>query len=432
MLRRGTLGLVLRGSLFRSIHVTGYRGNQEKIDKPLALTNDVSEPHEIDEVESSIKERMIFGSIFERMQQKEDLQKKSMERLLDRSGGKNQKDFGEVKVTFGKAHQYVNIEPEDIGIVEYFKKENEKNKKLESTEPEFIQNGEKRGGKSSIIYGLFENIEQTLLQNKKRALDKSDKVTIGNFSPPDTSKKWQSTNLKIDINILEAEERYKAAIDNIMQPYINILQSQIHNDYDILEKIKELIDQFIVRDKAFDFMGNYKPIDIINAIKDSCKENKDVLPQPYIITTPYSILRLLTGSEFEISSDRKYTIAMYVYQKCKTCQDLSLYLNMCNVVFYNLLLELSWNNFRDIHTLLDLTTEMSINGIIGDIETVGLLDSIINGIEDTYDDYIPISGLSDKKSQPVTGVLWTKTTRIDLNNLKKYLNNIKQALTLEK
>lgn len=444
------LQLGIRNSI-RQLHSCTYRFQElkDEIDETLLDSTKTSEKIKTDETldEASVKERMIFGSIFERMQQKEELRKKRMSEIFRAEEdimsnriqtGNNvlSKDSGEVKVNFGQQNQYEGIDPSDINLVEYFKQESEKNKQNDDLFSKKIDNtmrGDK--GKSSIIYDLFENIEKSILQNKKKTLEHADAMKIDNFSPsslPDTSTiQSQQKYLKIDIKKLEAEERYKAAMDTAMKPYIDSLAVQVTSDYDILEKMKQLIGSFTARDKSLDSLNNNQPVDIINSINEYIKNDATLIPQPYVITIPFTILRLLTGPEFGISNERKYSIAMYVYQQCKSCQDLSLYLNVCNIGFYNLLLKLSWENFRDIKRLLDLTVEMDTNGILGDIETVEILDNLIQGVETTYDSCIPMENELDDEPDTAKGILWTNQTRIYLYDLKKYLQKLKIALTVD-
>ena len=435
----------------RQLHANVYRFQELKNELGQISSEDSnpSEKIKTDETldEASVKERMIFGSIFERMQQKEELRKKRMSEIFRaeedimsnkiRTGNNGlSRDSGEVKVNFGQQDQYEGIDPNDINLVEYFKQESEKNKQNDDLFSKKIDKT-KRGnnGKSSIIYDLFENIEKSILQNKKKTLEHADAMKIDNFSPsslPDSSTiQSQQKYLKIDVKKLEAEERYKAAMDTAMKPYIDAIAAQVTSDYDILEKMKQLLELFTSRDKSLDSLNNNQPVDIINSINEYIKKDATVIPQPYVITIPFTILRLLTGPEFEISNERKYSIAMYVYQQCKTCQDLSLYLNVCNIGFYNLLLKLSWENFRDIKRLLDLTVEMNTNGILGDIETVEILDTLIQGVETTYDSCIPMENEVDNESDTAKGILWTNQTRIYLYDLKKYLQKLKIALTVE-
>ncbi|CAB4253205.1 similar to Saccharomyces cerevisiae YDL044C MTF2 Mitochondrial matrix protein [Maudiozyma barnettii] len=417
----------------RLLHTNVQILQQIKLETNTPLLDSTTENLKEDEVEASVKERMIFGSIFERMQRKEELRNQRMSELLDTEGDKKGKDIGEVKVNFGQNEQYEDIDPEDINLVEYFKQESEKNKENDDLFSKVDRNKKGGTGKSSIIYDLFENIEKSILQNKKRTLEQADAMKIVNFSPSSlpTPNVIQSQSLGIDVKKLEDEERYKAAMDSAMKPYTDQLKLSISSDYDVLEKIKEMIKLFTARDKSLDSLNNNQPVDIINTIKGYSEKNSEVIPEPYVITIPYCMLRLLIGPEFNMSSERKYNIATYVYHECKTCQDLSLYLNMCNVIFYNQLLRLSWENFKDIKRILDLTTEMKINGILGDIETVELLGTLIRDIDATYDDYLPVENNIEENSGTAKGILWTHQTRIYLNEVRKYLKQLKLALTAE-
>ena len=66
--------------------------------------------------------------------------------------------------------------------------------------------------------------------------------------------------------------------------------------------------------------------------------------------------------------------------------DASLYLTICNVDFYNLLVQLLWENFQEIRYLRRVVTEMSVNGVIGNIETVDILDKIVKEMRSLNED----------------------------------------------
>ena len=394
-------------------------------DKPLDLEPKVPEQEE--DASASVKEHMIFGSIFERMQQKEEERLRQTSELLtgEKSSGKPGND---VRVNFGQNERetrFPDVDPADISLVEYFKKEGEKQQMLRGSQP---------SAKSTIIYDLFENLEQTIQNNRKRTLEKSDAMKIDSFAPGSLQNVQvnNSSLLKVDVKKLEAEERYRVAMEGVMQPYMSQLEQEDGiTDYTLLEHIQSLLQQFTSRNGSLDTLNrDNQPVEIINTIKQWNEKHPGKLPEPLIVTIPYVVLQLLTSPKFRVSSPRRYSLALYVYNQCKNCQDLSLYLNMCDAAFYNVLLELSWENDRSVHRLVELTAEMTTNGILGDLETVSQLDGVVSALETTYDDYVPLVTEDAAPETQVHGVLWSRRTRNDLSQLQNYLRHLKQRLTV--
>ena len=123
--------------------------------------------------------------------------------------------------------------------------------------------------------------------------------------------------------------------------------------------------------------------------------------------------------------ERRYTVASYIYKQCKQSSDISLYLNICNVEFYNILLELTWANFYQVEKLKQLVTEMGINGIVGDIYTVGILDKITNEVDLMNGD----EDLSnDAQNRTMSTIVWSKDTSMDLMVIQNYLQGLKRFI----
>ncbi|CCF58807.1 hypothetical protein KAFR_0F02100 [Kazachstania africana CBS 2517] len=386
---KGTLG-------YRKL---SYRYPPCKEAKQERETDIISSKNDDNNAEStSIQEKVIFGSIFERMQKKEEIMNRNMSKLLS-----SKKRGNELKITFGN-----DINPSDLNLVKFLKGEADK----------------QREEKGNIMYNLFVNLEETLRKNKKNTLAKSDILGMN------IDTKVQKPSLEIDFDRLESEERHKAALNNVMKPYINQLSTEINNDFDILEKIKDLMTLFLHRDRKQDLLLRKSPIEIIAHIQKHCSNTLRQLPEPYAVTLPYTVVKLLSDPQFEIPSDRKYTILMYVYQECKANVDLSLYLNLCTIDFYNLLLQLTWENFNEIYRLREITNEMEINGITGDIYTVELLDKIVNDLRTMNDNVLDEEDLDKMKKNALTiGVVWSKETETDLHLIENYVKNLKKALT---
>ena len=400
--------------------------------------------------EESVKEHMIFGDIFEKMQKEEKMVNENLNKFVHTvqttsSGAATDMgdDRKELKVSFGKTDMSQEIDPSDLKLVEYFTKLDEKTQDGVGSSGGVKDKGlntEPSTERSPIMYDLFENIENTLVQNRKQALEQSEALRMNLAYPKPYPRASKSFGLKIDVGKLEAEERYKLALETTMEPYIKWLSTQLKTDYDILEYVKSEIQEFLTRDRSQDKALSMKPIQMMEILKKNCEVTPTKLPQPYVITLPYVITTLLRSPLFDIPSDRKYTIATYVFQRCKQSTDLSLYINVCNVDFYNLLLKLSWENFGQLHTLSKITSEMNINGVTGDIYTVELLDGIVNGIkradenEDIPDEayLLEMQSEGDSNDSGISTLLkfpLSKGGKIDLAKLEGYLKNLKVTLT---
>lgn len=240
-----------------------------------------------------------------------------------------------------------------------------------------------------------------------------------------------SLNLKMNkevLETLEAKERFNAAINGAMEKYLADLHSQIETDYDFLALVKRFLNMYVNRDTILDNNDLKSSAEIVSHIKNQLSFNSKDLPRPYGVTLPFTLVKLLTSKELNFPSERKYALASYIYQECKNSNDISLYLNVCNVDFYNLLLQLSWDNFREVYQLKQLTTEMSINGIRGDIYTVEILGKIAHELRHIND------GIVDEdtgiiEGNPLTvGVVWCRENSVDLLLLENYLKKLKESL----
>lgn len=225
---------------------------------------------------------------------------------------------------------------------------------------------------------------------------------------------------------LRAKERYKAALETVMRPYIRHLQEKIETDYDLLEQAKFLLKAYLDRNKEWDnTSGRTKPLELIEQITKNCVNSPNELPEPYGTTIPYTLIKLLDSKEFAFPMERRYTVASYIYKQCKQSSDISLYLNICNVEFYNILLELTWANFYQVEKLKQLVTEMGINGIVGDIYTVGILDKITNEVDLMNGD----EDLSnDAQNRTMSTIVWSKDTSMDLMVIQNYLQGLKRFI----
>lgn len=235
--------------------------------------------------------------------------------------------------------------------------------------------------------------------------------------------------------------RYQTTLDQVLKPHIDYLREAVKNDYDLLEYLKQSLEIYRERDKDIESKMNAESSNIFEDIRTSCINKPAELPKPFAITLPYIIVKSLTLADFDFPADRKYTLISYVYNECKNNMDVSLYLTICNVDFYNLLVQLLWENFQEIRYLRRVVTEMSVNGVIGNIETVDILDKIVKEMRNLNEDVFLETGKQlDADAEVISrvdkivnvGVLWNKDTNNDLLVVENYLKSLKKNLTRDR
>lgn len=244
-----------------------------------------------------------------------------------------------------------------------------------------------RAGYSSIGTATISEQTRTLLE---KIFDEEDSVSerkrealnidqYKEFSAKTSGKPVSHLNVKFSEEVMQEisnKIRYQSTLDQVLKPHIDYLREVVKNDYDLLKYLERLLEVYKRRDKDLELRLDTESSNIFEDIKKSCMNKPTELPKPFSITLPYIIVKSLTLSDFEFPADRKYTLISYVYNECKNNIDVSLYLTICNVDFYNLLIGLLWENFQNIRYLRRVVTEMSVNGVIGNIETVDILDKI--------------------------------------------------------
>ncbi|GAV47214.1 hypothetical protein ZYGR_0H00550 [Zygosaccharomyces rouxii] len=379
--------------------LTNYtRCCQQQRDKILSK-NPTTTGHFKDEDDwTSVQERQVFDKIFEELASKQEMRHRNSQEILHQAqvanNNKNRKDG--VHVVFGKKKE--ELSPQDQKLKDFLESTGRKSKDTAA-----------KITKDDIRLKPVSLIEQT-----------EDKPSI----LPNLNSKFNEETL----HDLKSRIQLKATLDTAMKPFINGLVEKIETDYDFFQVVKELITVYLQRDQQLDIGDQLVSKNLINQIETSCIDDPHRLPAPYQITLPFTLVKLLTVDELNFPSYSKYTIASYIYQECKKSSDVSLYLNVCDVDFYNVLLQLSWDNFREINQLKQYTAEMSINGIMGDLYTVEMLDKICYDLRYLNDDIPDEETTENIANQSAVGVVWCRENALQLNQVETYLTRLKESL----
>lgn len=347
---------------------------------------------------TSVQERQVFDKIFEELASKQEMRYRNSQEILHQAqvANNNRRKDG-VHVVFGKKKE--ELSPQDQKLKDFLESTGRKPKETSA-----------KITRDDIRLKPVSLIEQT-----------EDKPSL----LPNLNSKFNEETL----HDLKSRIQLKATLDTAMKPFINVLIERIETDYDFFRVVKELIAVYLQRDQQFDVGEQLISNKLISQIKTCCQNDPHNLPAPYQVTLPFTLVKLLTVDELNFPSYSKYTIASYIYQECKKSSDISLYLNVCNVDFYNVLLRLSWDNFREINQLKQLTTEMSINGIMGDLYTVEMLDKICHDLRYLNDDIPDEEETTENVANPsAVGVVWCRENALKLNQVETYLTRLKESL----
>ncbi|AET40042.1 Mtf2p Ecym_5279 [Eremothecium cymbalariae DBVPG len=230
-------------------------------------------------------------------------------------------------------------------------------------------------------------------------------------------------NVGLDSKILDEvknKQLYKITQEKALGPHIQYLIKSIKTDKDLLDQLQSYFKEY-----KRDVSAERQVKNILNEIEHSCKKSPNKLPKPHSITLPTIVRILFTKEEFNFSSPTKYNLLSMIYHKCKSSKDLSLYLQVCNVDFYNLLLKYTWENFEDIHAMKKLLSEMSVNGVMGDIYTVEIVEKMLETVK-----YMVENILDEDVSEDVysIGIQWCNDTANDVESIEKYLQNLKVSI----
>lgn len=228
------------------------------------------------------------------------------------------------------------------------------------------------------------------------------------------------TGLEKAIINVEEKEKLKLALEHALSPHLSFLNETIKTDKDLLDTIQGYLNQYLERSADLE-AHSHKFLDDIQKRSES---NPSVLPQPYSVTLPAVLRYLFESDNFAYPNDRKYNILCSIYNQCKSCKDLSLYLNVCTVDFYNLLLKYVWSEYQDLAHLKDIIYEMDANGIRGDVSTTEILEDICAKVTNISDSIIDDGANLEKSS-----ILWCRENVVAVDKLNGYLSNLKHSLT---
>ncbi|QLG71939.1 hypothetical protein HG535_0C02910 [Zygotorulaspora mrakii] len=409
---------------------------RQKVDRPDASRIGQANHFKDEEDVTSVQERALFEQVFENIMKKEELRKKNSSDIfldafsIDTSDGRseNGSDGKRLQVVFEKKNE--EIQATDKKLFDFFKNTSGNSGSGDIGESAKLTTDDIRNYPVSLVSSIFADTHE---KNANETTSLSSGKFLKNMVESPTKEIRFQTGLDLRLSKevlkkLEAKERFKAAIGDVLKPYLSLTYEKIETDYDLLEYVRTLLHQYTNRDKSSDVTEISSPDSILTQISEQCEVNNKVLPQPYRITLPYILVNLLQCKEFNFPSERNYTIASYIYRECKRNADISLYLNVCNVDFYNLLLKLSWDNFREIHQLKQLTTEMSINGIRGDIHTIEILDKVVHDLRHLNDGIFDEETGKIEGNQLAIGVVWCRENSMDLMTVENYLKKLKESL----
>ncbi|SCV04831.1 LAMI_0H19680g1_1 [Lachancea mirantina] len=236
-----------------------------------------------------------------------------------------------------------------------------------------------------------------------------------NVSSPDL--RLRSTVKAETVEKLETKEKLKAALQKALKPHLEFLSRKIHTDQDCLKQLKLYFDLYAKTANSTEKLNS----ETLKHVGEACRRSPSSLPQPYTMTLPYIVKHLLSDEEFSFPLDRRYTLITAVYTWCKRNSDLELYLIVCNVDFYNLLMKYSWENYQDIAQLRQLVTEMSVNGFLGDVDTIEILQDIVLEVNNSN-----IDNKTATDTYPVDA-LWCQEIVENLRYIERYLAKLKRS-----
>ncbi|SCU78852.1 LANO_0A04236g1_1 [Lachancea nothofagi CBS 11611] len=377
-----------------------------------------------DEQISSIQEKTLFEQIFEQIMKKDEERKKSKNILkpflaqnVSRFDKENTRERESVQIVFEKKKTLEG----DAELSKFFKNAVGDNVDDTGGLARIITDDIRKYPVSLTPAYFTDGNSNTSPQDATNSLVPSTMDTYFEKDPIPgvVVARERGINPRI-LNQIETKHRLSSRLEQLLAPHILYLQNRIQNDSECITVLQEYLSQYLSRDLTLETKG-FEHIE-----QESLKDPKR-LPQPFHITMPFIIRHLLTSTDFCFPVDRRYTQISLIYNSCKRAADVSLYLNMCNIEFYNLLIEYAWENYQDIHQLKQLVTEMTANGILGDLHTVDLLESIAESMRHMNDGVVEDSEILQQAQ--TAGVVWCRENAHDLNYIEDYLRKLKESQT---
>lgn len=342
--------------------------------------NQQSKLHNIPTDADTLQEMQTFDSVFKRMEDRR------MDKLV------NKQDPSLLNVIFENRNKNLDDFPED------------------RSEDKII---------AAIRESLFGSQASQL--NSKENLPVS-KIHMNSF-PLKLNLQIPNENLeKIKYNV-----NYKARMDTAMKPYMDKLLSTLENDYQLLNYFQDLL-------ATYKSSGEQEKTDLntmFSKISNSLKKqpiNINTIPTPYQKTIPYIIIELFNRPGIKLSTDSKFRIVSFIYHQCKDYSDVRLYLNICNVEFYNLLLRLTWETYSNINQIEELVEEMRLNGVSGDIETTKFLDNVVDCIKGSGRDITEGSFSEPSTLSLIPSLLWTRDNVNRIGRLMTHISKLKSDI----
>ncbi|EDO18429.1 hypothetical protein Kpol_1032p22 [Vanderwaltozyma polyspora DSM 70294] len=379
----------------------------------------------------SVQESTMFTEIFEAIEKKFKKAEANEPEMIDKFSkmGVDIKD-NEGKPNTAKSLQVLfganrSISKKDSRLLSFFRDTAGENREL--NESPTLTNDDIRKYPVSLLSSSL-NVSET-----KKDLN-STISGLGKLEVPTAENIGYSMNLTIKeqtLKNLENKQKLRIALDDALSPHIEIMKQLIRTDYDALEYVKNKIISFPSKRENYHMNKDIGLSETIEEIKENCSIRPNELPSPGEITLPHVIVTLLASPDFVFSMDRKYNLISYIYNECKKSTNMELYLSVCNVDFYNILLQLSWDNFKEINLLKQIITEMSINGIIGDIQTIEVLDNIVDDLRYLNDHMLDYE-LKDptiQKDKLSVNLLWCRENSMSFSTVENYLQKLKESLT---
>ncbi|CCE65618.1 hypothetical protein TPHA_0M00430 [Tetrapisispora phaffii CBS 4417] len=458
MLRLRALN-VSRCAVNRGIHSSNAllgemkQSSSGKIGRDTSL--DESKTFKSEEELSNIQERTLFENVFERIMEKErerELSRKDVMSQVNKlsKGHSSDEDYSEglnpgssnekLQIVFGQDKK--QLSENDKRMLAFFRKSSEEHNKIHDSshysDLATLTTDDIRKYPVSLVSTILDidDNQAKELKMDRSILGKFAKLASNNVKKsylPDAETTDDALNRKeAMLEYLKKKQMFKSDMDKAMKPYIDYIITQVKTDHELLEYFMELIQQYKTNaDKIIPTSTSFE--ELPNEIKTQCEAHPTVLPTPLDITVPYIIQTFLKDEKIYLPSERRYSLSAFIHNECKQLDQLSLYLSVCSIEFYNILLQLTWENFSEIYPLRQLIGEMTINGVMGNLETINILEKIVEDLQYLNDDIAheqpsDVNNEVVENNRKIFSNIWCRDNTIGLAKIEKYLANLKSSL----